>query len=442
MGGIITESKSLREGFSFAGRTVTYQKDLQNLGGREKGVMTAKLTPDEQLPILTSRTVEVISREELLRKLKRRGRPLRVKLGMDPTAPDLHLGHTVVLHKLRQFQELGHEVIFLIGDFTGMIGDPSGRSETRKALTAEEVTRNAETYKSQIFKVLDPGKTQIEFNSKWLGAMSGKDLIDLASRYTVARMLERDDFEKRHEGKVPIRIHEFLYPLIQGYDSVQLRADVELGGTDQKFNLLVGRDLQRDFGQEPQVIITLPILEGLDGIQKMSKSLGNSVGLEDSPQEMFGKVMSIPDSLLLPYYELATPLPAKDVEDIRRRLHEGSLHPRDAKAKVSRILVSLYHSPEAAAAAAKEFDRVFRDQQLPEEIELVRIPTTDQHLLLYLILAQARLTTSNSEARRLIRQGAVEVDGKRIVDEHLELRTDREYLVRVGKRRFKKVAFR
>ncbi|MFQ5962302.1 MAG: tyrosine--tRNA ligase, partial [Candidatus Methylomirabilales bacterium] len=267
--------------------------------------MTAKRTPEEQLAVLTSGTVEVINREELLRKLEG-GRPLRVKLGMDPTAPDLHLGHTVVLHKLRQFQELGHEVIFLIGDFTGMIGDPSGRSETRKSLTADEVAHNAETYKSQIFKILDPAKTRIEFNSKWLGAMSGEELIGLASRYTVARMLERDDFEKRYRGGVPISIHEFLYPLIQGYDSVVLRADVELGGTDQKFNLLVGRELQRDFGQEPQVIMTLPILEGVDGVQKMSKSLGNSVDLEDPPKEMFGKVMSIPDSLLLRYYELIT----------------------------------------------------------------------------------------------------------------------------------------
>ena len=443
MGGIITEPKYLREGFPFAGWTITYQKDLQSLGGREKGVMTAKLTPDEQLPILTSRTVEVISREELLRKLKRRGRPLRVKLGMDPTAPDLHLGHTVVLHKLRQFQELGHEVIFLIGDFTGMIGDPSGRSETRKALTAEEVTRNAETYKSQIFKVLDPGKTQIEFNSKWLGAMSGKDLIDLASKYTVARMLERDDFQKRHEGKVPIRIHEFLYPLIQGYDSVQLRADVELGGTDQKFNLLVGRDLQRDFGQEPQVIMTMPILEGLHGIQKMSKSLGNSVGLEDSPQEMFGKVMSIPDTLLLRYFELITPLPAEDVDGIRRKLHEGSLHPRDAKANLGKVLVSLYHSLDAAEAAAQEFDRVFRDRKDPEEIETFKIPSAKGIFLLPQVLTATGLTSSNSEARRLIREGAVTVDGTRVTDVDHRLAPERvePYIVRAGKRRFKKIAY-
>ncbi len=404
--------------------------------------MTAKPTLEEQLAVLTSRTVEVISREELLRKLERRKRPLRVKLGMDPTAPDLHLGHTVVLHKLRQFQELGHEVIFLIGDFTGMIGDPSGRSETRKPLSAEEVTRNAETYKSQIFKILDPAKTRIEFNSKWLGAMSGEALIGLASRYTVARMLERDDFQKRYGEGRPISIHEFLYPLIQGYDSVVLEADVELGGTDQKFNLLVGRELQRDFGQEPQVIMTVPILEGLDGVQKMSKSLGNAIAVEEPPKEMFGQVMSIPDSLLLRYYELTTSLSSDEVARIRAGLEKGTLHPRQVKADLGKILVSLYHSPEAAEAAVQEFDRVFRDRQLPEEIELARIPTTDQHVLLYLILVQAGLTTSNSEARRLIRQGAVEVDGARVVDENRKLATNREYLVRVGKRRFKKIGFK
>ena len=404
--------------------------------------MTRKPTPEEQLAVLTSRTVDVISREELLRKLERRGRPLRVKLGMDPTAPDLHLGHTVVLHKLRQFQQLGHEVIFLIGDFTGMIGDPSGRSETRKPLSAEEVARNAETYKSQIFKILDPAKTRIEFNSRWLGAMSGEALISLASKYTVARMLERDDFQKRYRERAPISIHEFLYPLIQGYDSVVLEADVELGGTDQKFNLLVGRELQRDFGQEPQVIMTVPILEGLDGVQKMSKSLGNSIGLADTPKEMFGRIMSIPDTLLLRYYELTTPLSLEEIARIRKSLEQGTLHPRDAKVNLGKTLVSLYHSPEAAEDVAQEFDRVFRDRQLPEEIELARISTTDQHVLLYLILAEAGLTTSNSEARRLIRQGAVEVDGERVVDETRELATNREYLVRVGKRRFRKIRFK
>jgi tyrosyl-tRNA synthetase len=397
------------------------------------------MTPERQLDILTSRTVDVISREELLRKLTRRDRPLRVKLGMDPTAPDLHLGHTVVLHKLRQFQELGHEVIFLIGDFTGMIGDPSGRSETRKPLTAEEVARNAETYKRQLFKILDPTRTQVEFNSKWLRPLTGQDLIDLASRYTVARMLERDDFQKRYREGLPISIHEFLYPLIQGYDSVVLRADVELGGTDQKFNLLVGRELQRDFGQEPQVIITVPILEGLDGVQKMSKSLGNAIGIQEPATEIYGKVMSIPDSLLLRYYELVTPLAAEEVDRIRERITTGSLHPRDAKAHLAAVLVTLYHGAAAAEAAGAAFDRVFRDKQLPEDIETVRITTTDRHLMLPIVLTEAGLTPSNSEARRLIRQGAVEVDGKRVTDLEYELAADREHLIRVGKRRFRKV---
>lgn len=405
--------------------------------------MIAKRTPVEQLAILASGTVEVISRDELLRKLES-GRPLRVKLGMDPTAPDLHLGHTVVLHKLLQFQELGHEVIFLIGDFTGMIGDPSGRSETRKPLTAGEVARNAETYKNQIFKILDSARTRIVFNSEWLGTMSGEKLVDLASKYTVARMLERDDFEKRYRGGIPISIHEFLYPLIQGYDSVFLRADVELGGTDQKFNLLVGRDLQRDFGQEPQVIMTLPILEGVDGVQKMSKSLGNSVDLADPPKEMFGKVMSIPDSLLLRYYELITPLPAAEVDGIRRKLQDGSLHPRDAKANLGKVLVSLYHSPAEAEVAAKEFDRVFRDRQDPEEIETAEIPAAHGIIFpLAEVLTATGLASSKSEARRLIRQGAVEVDGQRVIKVDHGLVTGRAdpYRVRVGKRRFKVVGF-
>jgi len=408
------------------------------------------MTPERQLDILTSRTVDVISHEELLRKLQRRDRPLRVKLGMDPTAPDLHLGHTVVLHKLRQFQELGHEVIYLIGDFTGMIGDPSGRSETRKPLTGEEVARNAETYKRQIFKILDPARTQVEFNSKWLRPLTGQDLIDLASRYTVARMLERDDFQKRYREGLPIGIHEFLYPLIQGYDSVVLRADVELGGTDQKFNLLVGRELQKDFGQEPQVIMTVPILEGMDGVQKMSKSLGNSIGIEEPAKEIYGKVMSIPDSLLVRYYELVTPLAAEEIDRIRQGISKGSLHPRDAKANLAGVLVTLYHGAEAAEGAAAAFDRVFRDKALPEEIEVAEIPVEGLRgskagsiiPSLPIILTACGLTPSNSEARRLIRQGAVEVDGKRVTDVDYELATDREHLIRVGKRRFKKVRFR
>jgi len=412
--------------------------------------MTARRAPEEQLAILTSRTVDVISREELLRKLTRSERPLTVKLGMDPTAPDLHLGHSVVLHKLRQFQELGHEVIFLVGDFTGMIGDPSGRSETRKPLTADEVAQNAETYKRQIFKILDPGRTRVEFNSKWLRPMAGEDLIGLASRYTVARMLERDDFQHRYRKGLPISIHEFLYPLIQGYDSVVLRADVELGGTDQKFNLLVGRELQRDFGQEPQVIMTVPILEGLDGVQKMSKSVGNAIGIEEPAKQIYGKVMSIPDSLLVRYYELASPLGAEEVDRVRQDLKTGSLHPRDAKATLAKVLVTLYHGPEAAEKAAAEFDLIFRDKALPDEVEVAEIPvgelggskTGSIIPSLPIVLTSCGLTPSNSEARRLIRQGAVEVDGERITDVDYGLSTDREHLIRVGKHRFKKIRFR
>lgn len=403
-----------------------------------------------QLGILKQKAVEVLAEEELLRKLERSlktGTPLRVKLGLDPTAPDLHLGHTVVILKLKQFQDLGHQVIFLIGDFTGMIGDPSGRVEARRPLSREEVLKNAETYQRQIFKLLDPERTTIEFNSRWMSRVSAEELITIASRYTVARMLERDDFQKRYVEGRPIGIHEFLYPLIQGYDSVWLQADVELGGTDQKFNLLVGRELQRDFDQEPQVIMTMPLLEGLDGLQKMSKSLGNYIGIDEPAKEIFGKVMSIPDALMLRYYELVTPLSAEEVEGIRRDLQKGSLHPRDAKANLARILVTLYHGAEAAEEAQAEFDRVFREKGLPEEIETASVERplgfgAESSIWLPLVLTQAGLTSSHSEARRLIQQGAVEVDGRRVTDVNYELKTDREYLIRVGKRKFKRIRFR
>lgn len=403
-----------------------------------------------QLGILKQKAVEVLTEEEFLRKLERSlktGTPLRVKLGLDPTAPDLHLGHTVVILKLKQFQDLGHQVIFLIGDFTGMIGDPSGRVEARRPLSREEVLKNAETYQRQIFKLLDPERTTIEFNSRWMSRVSAEELITLAGRYTVARMLERDDFQKRYVEGRPIGIHELLYPLIQGYDSVMLEADVELGGTDQKFNLLVGRELQRDFDQEPQVIMTMPLLEGLDGLQKMSKSLGNYIGIDEPAKEIFGKVMSIPDSLLLRYLELATPIPPEEVEQIRRSLQEGSLHPRDAKANLAKALVTLYHGAEAAEEAQAEFDRVFREKGLPEEIETASVERpfgfgAGSSIWLPLVLTQAGLTSSHSEARRLIQQGAVEVDGRRVTDVSYELMTDREYLIRVGKRKFKRIRFR
>lgn len=388
----------------------------------------------------------MIAPEELLAKLRRAsltGRPLRVKLGMDPTAPDLHLGHTVVLQKLREFQAMGHEVIFLIGDFTGMIGDPSGRSETRKLLTEAEVQQNAETYKRQIFKILDPGRTRVDFNSRWMKAMSAHGLIELAARHTVAKLLTRDDFAARYASGQAIGIHEFLYPLIQGYDSVALEADVELGGTDQTFNLLVGRDLQRAFGQEPQVIMTMPILEGLDGAQKMSKSLGNYVGIDEPPGEMFGKIMSLPDSLLLRYYELTTPLSAAETEEVRRGLAEGSLHPREAKVRLGKVLVGLYHSSRQADEAAAEFDRVFRDRQPPSDVPPYQPPAAiigdDGGAWLVALLAAAGACASRSEARRLILQGGVTVDGMPVWEEGYRLPLDREHLVQVGKRRFLRV---
>ncbi|MCI0371420.1 MAG: tyrosine--tRNA ligase [candidate division NC10 bacterium] len=402
-------------------------------------------SPEEQLSILSRKTAEVVAPEELLAKLRRAARtskPLKVKLGLDPTAPDLHLGHTVVIQKLREFQDLGHDVIFLIGDFTGMIGDPSGRSETRKVLTAAEVQRNAETYKRQIFKLLDPARTRIDFNSRWMQPMSAQGLIELAARHTVARMLERDDFAGRYASGRAIGIHEFLYPLVQGYDSVALEADVELGGTDQKFNLLVGRDLQRTFGQDPQVIITMPILEGLDGVQKMSKSLGNYIGIEEAPGEMFGKVMSLPDTLLLRYYELTTPLAAAEVEDVRQGLATGGLHPREAKARLGRLLVGLYHSSREAEEAAAEFDRVFRDREPPSDVPPYHPPPElieEGEAWLVALLAAAGACPSRSEARRVILQGGVTVDGVQVREETYRLPLDREHLVQVGKRRFLRV---
>ena len=396
----------------------------------------------DQLKLLREKAAEIITEQELFRKLERSVRtrtPLRIKLGLDPTAPDLHLGHTVVIQKLRQFQELGHNVIFLIGDFTGMIGDPSGKSETRRPLTTEEVKANAETYRRQIFKILDPEKTVIDFNSRWMNQVSAQGLIEIAAKYTVARMLERDDFKKRYEEGKPISIHEFLYPLIQGYDSVMLRADVELGGTDQKFNLLVGRDLQRDYGQEPQVILTTPILEGTDGVQKMSKSLGNYIGIDEPPAQILGKIMSIPDSLIIRYFSLTTSLSSEQIETLRRNLEQGSLHPRDAKMQLARELVGIYHSTEAAETCAAEFDRVFREKGLPSEITEIRLNGECVeaggvwlvHLLVFCSVAK-----TNSEARRLIEQGAVDLDGETITEVGFRVPFDRSHLLKVGKKGF------
>ncbi|HIC91682.1 MAG TPA: tyrosine--tRNA ligase [Syntrophaceae bacterium] len=394
------------------------------------------------LRIIRRGVVEIITEQELRKKLKKSEqteRPLTIKAGFDPTAPDLHMGHIVLIKKLKDFQELGHQVVFLIGDFTGMIGDPSGRSETRKPLSQEEVEANAETYRQQIFKILDPKKTTIVFNSQWMRKMSAANLIELSSKYTVARMLERDDFHKRFIERRAISIHEFLYPLIQGYDSVELKADVEIGGTDQKFNLLLGRDLQREYGLEPQIVITTPLLEGLNGKTKMSKSLNNYIGIDEAPQEMFGKIMSISDDLMMRYYELLSELSIREVESLRRRLVQGKEHPREAKRRLAMELVSRFHGHKEAERAANEFDAVFRDKKFPKKIEEVTLCWDKEAAWLPKLLTQAELCTSTSGARRMIEQGGVEVNGNRVTGVDLELATGFTYLIKVGKRRFKKI---
>ncbi len=406
---------------------------------------------DEQLALIKKGCHEIIREEELAARLAKSiasGQPLKVKAGFDPTAPDLHLGHTVLIHKLKNFQELGHQVIFLIGDFTGLIGDPSGKSETRKPLTEEEVKVNAATYERQIYKVLDPEKTVIDFNSRWMKPMFAQDLIRLAARYTVARMLERDDFHKRYTSQNPISIHEFLYPLIQGYDSVALTADVELGGTDQKFNLLVGRELQREYGQPPQVVITLPLLEGLDGVQKMSKSLNNYVGIDEPPQVMFGKLMSISDTLMLRYYELLSDIAPQDLKRLPDDLAAGRKHPRNVKEALALEIVARYHGPAAARQAAQEFAQIFREGGVPQKIEQVLFSRealqkfkkfSDSSFWLPHVMVAAGTAASTSEALRLIKQGAVKLEGQRVEDDKVELRPGTTTLIQVGKRLFKRV---
>lgn len=402
------------------------------------------MTVAEQMQIIKRGAVDILLEKELEDKLAKsvtKGIPLRIKAGFDPTAPDLHLGHTVLLHKLRQFQQLGHEIYFLIGDFTGMIGDPTGKSETRKALTREDVLRNAETYKEQVFKILDPVTTKVVFNSEWLHALTASDMIALASKYTVARMLEREDFSNRLANQLPVSIHEFLYPLIQGYDSVALKADVELGGTDQKFNLLVGRELQREWGQPPQAVITMPLLEGLDGVNKMSKSLGNYIGINEPPDEIFGKIMSISDNLMLRYYELLSDMSVADIERLKKDIKERALHPMEAKKRLGRELVARFHSAAAASHADDTFTRRFRDNETPDEMPEVSLQSEGGTVLLYKLLAQADLVKSNSEGRRAIQQGGVKIDGHKIGDENLELACQGAYVVQVGKRRFARVTF-
>lgn len=396
----------------------------------------------EQLEIIRRGAVEILLEKELVEKLEKSektGVPLKIKAGFDPTAPDLHFGHTVLLQKLRQFQQLGHEIFFLIGDFTGMIGDPTGKSETRKALTRDDVLRNAETYKEQVFKILDPEKTRVVFNSEWLSPLQASDLIALAAKYTVARMLERDDFQKRFANQQPISIHEFLYPLIQGYDSVALQADIELGGTDQKFNLLVGRELQREWGQVPQTVITMPLLEGLDGINKMSKSLGNYIGINETPDDIFGKIMSISDELMIRYYELLSDLSLEELDTLKDGLKDGSVHPMEAKKALGRELVSRYHSIPAAGEAEENFVRRFRDNQVPEEMEAVTLHCDAEKMLLCKALAEAGLVKSNSEGRRSILQGGVKIDTVKVADENYEISKGIEYVIQVGKRRFARI---
>ena len=392
---------------------------------------------DEQLKTIRRGTAEVIDEKDLA-KLLDTGKPLKVKAGFDPTAPDLHLGHTVLLHKMRQFQELGHEVIFLIGDFTGMIGDPTGRSETRKNLTPQEVQENAKTYLAQVYKILDPEKTTVAYNSEWMNKFTSVNMIELAAHYTVARMLERDDFQKRLAKNLPVSIHELMYPLIQGYDSVALKSDIELGGTDQKFNLLVGRDLQRAYGQKPQVVLTMPLLEGTDGVQKMSKSLGNSIGVFDTPNEMFGKIMSISDDLMWRYYELLSQVSAQDLESLKKQSAAGTLNPKNAKMNLAKEIVALYHSPELADLALAEFENVFNKKNLPEDIPVVK-GWGDELKGICNILKDHNMTDSTSAARRLIQQGSVTINGEKISDVNQELPGNLEYLIKVGKKRFLKI---
>jgi len=395
-------------------------------------------TVAEQMAVIKRGCVELLVEKEMEDKLAS-GRPLIIKAGFDPTAPDLHLGHTVLIQKLRQFQQLGHDVHFLIGDFTGMIGDPTGKSETRKVLTREDVLRNAETYKEQVFKILDPDLTKVVFNSTWLNDLGCGGLIALASKYTVARMLERDDFHKRYTGQQPIAIHEFLYPLIQGYDSVAMKADVELGGTDQKFNVLMGRELQREWGQPPQCVLTMPLLEGLDGVNKMSKSLGNYIGISEAPDEIFGKVMSISDQLMLRYYELLSDKSLAEFEQLKVQLADGSLHPMAAKKALGRELVDRFHGAGQGQQAEENFVKRFKENEIPDEMPQVSYGTGDCPLSLAKALTEAGLTKSNGEARRAIDQGGVKLNGEKVGNASLELTVSGEYIVQIGKRRFARI---
>ena len=398
----------------------------------------SKTSSQADLEILRRGADEILIEDDLVKKLKE-GRPLRIKAGFDPTAPDLHIGHTVLINKMRQFQDLGHEAIFLIGDFTGMIGDPSGKNATRPPMTPEQVRDNAQTYRDQIFRILDPDKTRIVFNSEWMGQMSAADMIQIAAKHTVARMLERDDFHKRYQANQSIAIHEFLYPLVQGYDSVALKADVELGGTDQKFNLLVGRQLQAHYNQAPQVIMTMPILEGLDGVQKMSKSLNNYVGINEPAGDMFGKLMSISDDLMWRYFELLSFRPMTEVEALRRQVEQEGRNPRDVKFELAEEIVARFHDQAAAQAARESFVAQFQQGAMPEDIPEVELEAGSDGLPVAQILKAAGLTGSTSEAHRMVSQGAVRMDGERLADSRQAVPAGSSHVFQVGKRKFARI---
>lgn len=401
------------------------------------------MTPiTEALSLIKRGSEELLVEEELIEKLKK-GQPLRVKAGFDPTAPDLHLGHTVLLNKLRQFQELGHKVFFLIGDFTGMIGDPTGKNSTRPPLTAEAVQENAKTYTTQVFKILKPELTEVVFNSAWINKLGAAGMLKLAATHTVARMLERDDFSKRYKNNQPIAIHEFLYPLLQGYDSVELKADVELGGTDQKFNLLMGRELQKHYGQSPQCILTMPLLEGLDGVNKMSKSLNNYIGIAEHPQEIFGKIMSISDELMWRYFELLSlNRSLEEIEAMKQKANKGEENPKNYKVELAQEIVERFHSKQAAVDALNEFERVHRQGELPENIHEVTLDTNGAGIGIAQALKQAGLTSSTSEALRMIEQGAVKLDETKVSDKGLTLARGITVIAQVGKRKFAKISIK
>jgi tyrosyl-tRNA synthetase len=399
-------------------------------------------TTDQQIEYLAKGTVDLIEANDLKSKLLR-GKPLTVKVGFDPTAPDIHLGHTVVIRKMKHFQQFGHRVIFLIGDFTGMIGDPTGKKATRPALSREEIEQNAETYRQQVFKILDPEKTEIRFNSEWLGALGSAGMIRLAAKYTLARILERDDFKKRFESHQPIAVHELLYPLAQAYDSVALKADVEMGGTDQRFNLLVGRDLMREYGLEPQVIITMPLLEGLDGVEKMSKSLGNYIGINEPPDQIFGKVMSISDELMWKYYTLCTDLSPAQIDKLKTEVHSGDVHPMQAKRDLAKSIIRDFYDEACAENAEAEFRRIFSNREAPTEIEDKQLPASEEPQLLAKVITAAGLAPTNKEAQRLIAQGGVSIDDTKTDDSRhmIDAHAGKSYLLKVGKRRFARVVF-